>query len=290
MRIVITGATGFIGTHLAATLREAGHEIVTLGRGEAASYRWDPAADAPAKAFEGAGAVVHLAGEPVAQRWSPEVKQRIRDSRMLGTERLIHGLSIARDRPKVLVCASAVGYYGDRGDETLTEESRPGEGFLPDVCRQWEEKADLAESLGMRVVKVRTGVVLGPGGGALQQMLTPFKAGAGGRLGSGRQWMPWIHLHDIAGIFRHVIDNPVKGPLNGAAPGVVTNADFTTALGHALHRPTIMPVPEFALKLMFGEMAEVILSSQRVVPQGTVRSGYKFLYPELGAALASLKL
>ncbi len=290
MRIVITGATGFIGTHLASTLRQAGHEIVTLGRSDSADYRWNPADDAPSEAFEGAGAVVHLAGESVAQRWSTEVKQRIRDSRVLGTERLVHGLSITRNRPQALICASAVGYYGDRGDETLTESSHPGSGFLPDVCRQWEEKADLAASLGMRVVKVRTGVALGPGGGALKQMLTPFKAGVGGRLGSGRQWMPWIHIDDIVGIFRHAIESTVSGPLNGCAPGVVTNADFTAALGRALHRPTVMPVPRFALKLLFGEMAEVMLSSQRVLPQATVQSGYQFKYPELGATLASLKL
>ena len=211
MRLVITGATGFIGKHLTSTLRQAGHEIVALGRGHSAS-------DA-ARAFEGAGAVVHLAGEPVSQRWSPEVKQRIRDSRVLTTERLVQALSVTRNRPQVFVCASAVGYYGDRGDETLTESSSPGSGFLPDVCRQWEEKADLAASLGLRVVKVRTGIVLGPDGGALKQMLTPFKAGVGGRLGSGRQWMPWIHIDDIAGIFRHGIEAPVSGPLNGRRAG-----------------------------------------------------------------------
>jgi uncharacterized protein (TIGR01777 family) len=282
MRIVITGAGGFIGTHLASTLRQAGHEVAPLGRGASAS-------DA-AQLCDGASAVVHLAGESVSQRWTPEVKQRIRDSRVLGTERLVQGLSIARNRPQVLVCASAVGYYGDRGDEILTENSAPGTGFLPDVCVQWETKADLASALGMRVVKVRTGVVFGPDGGALKQMLTPFKAGAGGRLGSGRQWMPWIHIDDIVGIFRHGIESAVNGPLNGAAPGIVTNADFTDALGRALHRPTIMPVPRFALKIMFGEMADVILSSQRMVPHMTEQSGYQFQYPELGAALASLKL
>ena len=290
MRIVITGATGFIGQHLATALRQAGHQIVTLGRGDSADYRWDLASGAPAEAFEGAGAVVHLIGEPVAQRWTPAVKQRIRDSRLLGTERLIHGLSIARNRPQALICASAVGYYGDRGDETLTESSIPGAGFLPDVCRQWEEKADLAAALGMRVVKVRTGVVLGRSGGALKQMLTPFKVGVGGRLGSGRQWMPWIHIDDIAGIFLHAVQNQVSGPLNGTAPGVVTNADFTAALGRALHRPAILPVPGFALKLLFGEMAEVMLSSQRVLPRATGQSGYRFQYPELGGALASLNL
>jgi len=290
MRIVITGATGFIGTRLAAVLREAGHEIVTLGRGATAGYHWDPASDAPSEAFEGTGAVVHLAGEPVAQKWTPESKQRIRDSRVLGTERLIHGLSVTRNRPKVLVCASAVGYYGDRGDTALPESARPGKGFLPDVCVDWEAKADLAEALGMRVVKVRIGVVLGPNGGALKEMLTPFKLGVAGRLGSGKQWMPWIHLEDIVGIFRHAVEGIAAGPLNGVSPGIVTNAEFTAELGKVLHRPTILPVPGFALKLMFGEMAEVLLGGQRVIPQATEQSGYRFQYPELGAALASLKL
>jgi hypothetical protein len=183
-----------------------------------------------------------------------------------------------------------VGYYGNRGDEPLPEDASPGTGFLAKLCCQWEEKADLAESLGMRVVKVRTGLVLGSDGGALEEMLTPFKMGVGGRLGSGRQWTPWIHLDDICGIFRHAVEGGASGALNGAAPGVVTNADFTAALGKALHRPTVLAVPEFALKLMFGEMADVLLASQRVIPRATEGSGYRFLYPELGAALASLKL
>src|SRR5579871_3171736 len=169
MRIAVTGASGFIGCKLLADLRASGHDVVTLGRGSSATYKWDTTADAPADAFEGTDAVVHLAGEPVAQKWTPEVKARIRDSRVQGTERLIHGLSVTRNRPGVLVCASAVGYYGDRGDELLTEDADAGHGFLPNVCRDWEANADLAASLGMRVVKVRTGIVLGPGGGALKQ-------------------------------------------------------------------------------------------------------------------------
>ena len=290
MRIVITGATGFIGKKLVATLQSAGHEIVTLGRGATADHKWDATEDAPAAAFEDADAVIHLAGEPVAQKWTPEAKQRIRDSRVLGTERLVHGLSITRKRPTALICASAVGYYGDRGEEALPEDSDPGTGFLPRVCREWEAKADLAEALGMRVVKVRTGIVLGPDGGAMKEMLTPFKLGVGGKLGDGSQWMPWIHLDDIVGIFRHAVEGSVAGPLNGAAPGVVTNAQFTAELGKALHRPAVIPVPRFALKLMFGEMANVILGSQRVIPQATEKSGYRFQYPELAKALASLKL
>ena len=290
MRIVVTGASGFIGKRLVISLREAGHQVVTLGRGQSANYRWDSSMDAPAEAFEGADAVVHLAGEKVAQRWTAEAKQRIRDSRVLGTERLMHGLSITRNRPRVLVCSSAVGYYGDRGDDFLPEDATPGTGFLPQICRDWEAKADLGEALGMHVAKVRTGLVLGSDGGALQQMLTPFKLGVGGRLGNGRQWMPWIHLDDIVGIFRHALETGFRGVLNGGAPGIVTNADFTTALGKALHRPTIFPVPAFALRLLLGEMGGVVLASQRVVPRATQSSGYNFQYPGLDAALASLKL
>jgi uncharacterized protein (TIGR01777 family) len=280
MRIVITGATGFIGRRLVAVLREAGHAIVTVRHGDGNR----------AEAFEGADAVVHLAGEPVAKRWTPEAKQRIRDSRVVGTERLVQEISIARHRPKVLVCGSAVGFYGDRGDEELDEDAAPGRGFLPDVCRQWEEKADLAQALGMRVVKVRTGIVMGPNGGALERMLPPFKAGVGGRLGDGRQWMPWIHIDDIAGIFRHAIEGDASGALNGVAPGVVRNAEFTAALAKALHRPAMLPVPRFALKLMFGEMADALFDSQRVAPRATEKSGYRFQYREVDSALAALKL
>jgi uncharacterized protein len=290
MRIVITGASGFIGTRLTDVLRDSGHEVVTLGRGASAHYRWDASSEPPVEAFEGAGGVVQLAGEPVAQRWSDEVKRKIRESRVLGTERLVRGIAAARQRPRVLVCASAVGYYGDRGEEVLTEEAGPGRGFLPEVCREWEARAEAATALGLRVVKVRIGVVLGANGGALKEMLTPFRLGVGGRIGNGRQWMPWIHLDDIAGIFRHALETDVAGALNGASPGTVRNVDFTAALGKALHRPTVFPVPEFALKLRFGEMAGVLFESQRVVPAATERSGYRFRYPELGAALASLGL
>lgn len=288
MRIVITGASGFIGSHLTARLLPAGHEVVTLGRGPSASFHWDQSSGAPAEAFENADAVVHLAGEPVAQRWSAPVKRRIRDSRVLGTERLVQGLSITRNRPRTLVCASAVGYYGNRGDELLTEQSGPGTGFLAETCREWEDKADLAVSLALRVVKVRIGMVLGAGGGALKKMLPAFKLGVGGRLGTGHQWMPWIHIADIAGIFLHAIETPVSGVLNGCAPMPVTNAEFTRALGRSLHRPTMAPVPGLALKLLFGEMAGMMLASERVVPQATLESGYRFQYPEIEAALQHL--
>jgi uncharacterized protein (TIGR01777 family) len=289
-RIVVTGASGFIGTRLCDVLRQSGYEVATVGRGPSATFRWDYTSDAPPEAFESADAVVHLAGEPVVQRWSPEVKQRIHDSRVRSTERLIQALSITRDRPKVLVCASAVGYYGNSKDHPLPESAGPGRGFLSGVCREWEAKADLAESLGMRVAKIRTGIVLGENGGALKQMLPAFKVGVGGRLASGTQWMPWIHLDDIAAIFQHAIGNPVHGALNGAAPGIVTNREFTAQLAEALHRPAFFPVPRFALNLLFGEMGEVMLDSQRVIPAATLESGYRFRYPDLPSALASLKL
>jgi uncharacterized protein len=290
MRVVITGSTGFIGARLSGILRESGAEVVSLGRHASADYRWEAASDAPAAAFEQADAVIHLAGEPVMQRWTAEARQRMRDSRVIGTERLIQGLSIARNRPKTLICASAVGYYGDRGEESLNEHAEPGTGFLPGLCREWEATADLAQSLGMQVVKVRIGIVLGENGGALKQMLPPFKAGVGGRVGSGRQWMPWIHIDDICGIFSHALDGRFSGVLNGTAPGIVRNAEFTSALAARLHRPAILPVPRFALKIMFGEVGGVLVWSQRVVPEVTVNTGYGFRHPELGPALASLKL
>jgi uncharacterized protein (TIGR01777 family) len=290
MKIVITGATGFIGSRLSTTLRNRGHQIATLGRGASADYRWNLSAPPPQQAFENAGAIVHLAGEPVSRRWNPEVKRRIRDSRVVSTNQIVDVLATLPNRPAVFVCASAVGYYGNRGDEPLPETAAPGTGFLVDVCREWEAAADRAQALGLRVVKVRIGVVLGKGGGALQAMLPPFKAGLGGPMGSGKQWFPWIHIDDIVGIFHHALDTQVSGPLNGAAPDVVTNRAFAEALGKALHRPALLPTPKFALKLLFGEMADVILSSQFVIPEATLSSGYSFVYPDLPHALASLAL
>lgn len=290
MRIVITGATGFIGKHVIPTLQQAGHEIVTLGRSASANYRWDLTTSPPPEAFENAGAVIHLAGEPVAQKWTPEAKQRIRDSRVLGTERLIQALSVTRNRPQTFIASSAVGYYGDRKDEELPETAPPGRGFLADVCKQWEAKADLAAALGMRVVKVRTGIVLGPDGGALAKMLPQFRMGAGGRLGNGRQWMPWIHIDDIVGIYRHALEGTASGPLNGAAPGIVRNEDFAYSLGQALNRPARLAIPKFILKWVVGEMADVLVASQRMIPRATEESGYQFRHPDLAAALESLNL
>lgn len=232
--------------------------------------------------------MVHLAGEPIAQRWNDEVKQKIRESRVAGTHHLVQALSTVRQRPAVLVCGSAIGYYGSRGDEVLTESSAPGSGFMADVCTAWEQEAGLAESLGMRLVKLRTGVVLGAHGGALAKMLTPFKAGMGGKLGHGDQWMSWVHLDDLVGIIQHALENSISGPVNGTAPNPVTNADFTKALGHALSRPAVVPMPAFTLKFMFGEMAEVLLASQRVLPKAAEAAGYTFRYPALEPALENI--
>jgi uncharacterized protein (TIGR01777 family) len=250
---------------------------------------WDPEkGEPPEEALRDVAVVVHLAGENVAQRWTADAKRRIRESRELGTRSLVCALARLARRPSALVCASAVGYYGSRGDATLTETSAPGGGFLPDVCTAWEREAVAAEALGIRVVRVRTGIMLDPRGGAFQRMLQPFRMGVGGRLGDGRQWMPWIHRDDLAELFRFAVEKPVRGALNAVAPNPVTNADFTRELGRAVHRPAIFPAPGFALRLMFGEMSELLLASQRVTPNAAIAAGFTFRHPELGEALADL--
>jgi uncharacterized protein (TIGR01777 family) len=242
----------------------------------------------PGELLAGIDAVIHLAGEPIiARRWTDEQKRLIRDSRVTGTRNLVAGIEVSTHKPAVLVCASAVGYYGERGDEPLEENSPPGEGFLSDTCKDWEAAA--ASVSGVRSVQIRVGVVLATEGGALQKMLTPFKLGVGGPLGSGRQWFPWVHIKDIAGIFRHaMVTASLRGPLNGVAPEPVTNAEFTRALGAVLHRPAFLPVPEFALRALMGEMADVLFVSQRVLPTAALASGYEFHYPLLEGALAQL--
>lgn len=299
MRVLITGATGFIGKRLCQILLDEGHEMVVLSRhpegarmmSGVTAFAWNPEAELPPEeAWEGVEAVIHLAGEPVAaSRWTDEQKRRICDSRVKGTGNLVDGMKKLSVGPKVLVCGSAVGFYGNRGDQQLDEQSEAGRGFLSEVCVEWEREAEKARSLGTRVALVRIGVVLDEGGGALDKMLLPFKLGLGGRLGDGRQWFPWIHLDDIVGIFRHALLNEqVIGPINGVAPGIVTNAEFTKELAEALHRPTFLPVPEFALKLLMGEMAEVVLNSMRALPTGALATGYKFKHANLRPALESL--
>lgn len=296
MKITMTGATGLIGRRLMKILAAEGHSLHVLSRHAGTNLpagvklsAWDPMkGEPPADSLRDADAMIHLAGEPIAQRWDEELKRKIRDSRVNGTRNLVQALSKLSTRPATLICASAIGYYGSRGDEVLTEASAPGTGYLPEVCVAWEKEALAAEALGIRVAPVRTGIVLDPRGGALQKMLTPFRMGVGGKLGSGRQWMSWIHLEDLAGIYKFALQQPVRGPVNGVAPNPVVNADFTRALGGAVKRPAIFPVPEFGLKLLFGEMSSVLLGSQRVLPQKAVTEGYHYRFPQLDAALADL--
>lgn len=293
MNFLLTGATGFIGTRLIARLQERGHRVSIFTRRvvdredrTVGQYFWDLKGPAPAEPFRDADAVIHLAGEPVAQRWNEEVKRRIRESRVAGTRHLVEGMARAERRPAALISSSASGYYGDRGDELLTEASLPGAGFLAEVCQAWETEAARAKSLGVRVATIRTGIVLGRGGGALAKMLPPFRLGLGGRLGSGRQWMSWIHLEDLVEMFVFAAENAnVEGPVNGVAPEPVRNADFTKELARALHRPAIFPVPEFALQALFGEMSRILLESQRIAPEAAQRAGFKWRFPRLAGAL-----
>jgi uncharacterized protein len=275
--VALTGARGFVGSALTELLQNQGHQTTAL-----------PRRPGPAD-VEGADAVVHLAGEPVAQRWSDEVKRRIRDSRVLGTRHLVESIKSLETKPKVVLCASATGYYGHRGDEVLTEESGAGEGFLAETCREWENEAKALETLGVRVVLVRIGIVLGRGGGALAKMLPPFRLGVGGRLSDGKQWMSWIHREDLTRLMVWALEKEdLRGAVNGTAPGSVTNADFTSVLGRVLRRPTVFPVPEFALKLVFGEMARVLLESQRVKPEVAEAKGFVFTFRDLEPALRNL--
>ena len=297
MRTVVTGGTGLIGRSL---LRRLPVPAVVLSRAEKPAarpagagevVRWDPlGGPPPPQALRGAEVVFNLMGEPAADgRWTAERKRRIRDSRVVGTRNLVAGLAALDRRPRVLVSASAVGYYGDRGDEILDEGSSRGEGFLADVCVDWEREAMAAERLGVRVVCVRIGLVMTPEGGALGKMLPAFRLGAGGRLGSGRQWMPWIHVDDVVGLLLHAsARESLRGAINGTAPAPATNVEFTDALGRALHRPALLPVPEFALRVAFGEMSGMLMASQRALPKRALESGYAFAHSGLDGALRAL--
>ena len=295
MKVLISGATGLIGSELAANLSRKGEEVGRLVRSKSSAPGpqglWNPVARIiDSKGLEGFDAVVHLGGDPIAEgRWTPEKKARIRDSRVRGTRFLAESLARLSRPPKAFLCASAVGFYGDRGDETLTEESPAGKGFLPETGQEWEEACRPAAQAGMRVVNLRFGVVMSHKGGALQKMLPPFRFGFGGRLGSGKQWMSWISLPDVAGAITHALSNEsLKGPVNIVSPNPVTNQEFTRALGAALRRPAVIPVPAFAVRLLFGEMADAaLLASTRVDPKKLKSTGYRFRHPDLEAALQS---
>lgn len=296
MKTLITGATGYIGSHLCRALSKAGHTLTGLSRDPISAQRHLPAlqqvfswnllsAPPPLEAVEGVDAVIHLAGESVAGRWTAAKKQAIRDSRVLGTRYLVKGIEQCSTRPKTLISASAIGYYGDRGEESLTEDSPPGSDFLATVCQAWEEEASRAQGLGLHVVHLRTGIVLGPGGGALQAMLPLFKFGLGGPLGSGRQWWSWVHRDDVVGLIMHALEKELSDPLNATAPQPVRQREFARTLGRLLKRPTILPTPSLALKIALGGFSSELLSSKRVISQKAQEAGYNYRFTALEVAL-----
>ncbi|HTW58123.1 MAG TPA: TIGR01777 family oxidoreductase [Terriglobales bacterium] len=297
-RVLVSGVSGPIGSALLPSLKANGAIVVRLARpnssgmtaGDEETIAWDPAQLISPEAVSGFDAVIHLAGESIVGRWTAAKKKEIRDSRVLGTKNLARALALAKVKPQVFVCSSAIGYYGDRGDEVLREESDAGGGFLPEVCGEWEEATRAAVDSGIRTVQIRTGVVLSSAGGALAKMLTPFKLGVGGRIGDGQQWMSWIDVQDMVGAIHHILKTDLlQGPVNMVAPRPVTNAEFTKTLASVLSRPAIFPMPKFAVKLAFGEMGEtVLLGSQRVEPAKLVASGYPFRFRELRASLEGM--
>jgi len=296
-RILVSGVSGPIGAALVPSLKASGAQIVRLVRAGTANapvdeeqIPWDPAQTVAPEAVSGFDAVIHLAGESIVGRWTLAKKARIRDSRVAGTRNLAQSLAKAKDKPQVFICSSAIGYYGNRGDEVLKEESSVGAGFLADVCREWEAATQPAAEAGIRTVQIRTGIVLSPKGGALGKMLLPFKLGLGGRLGDGRQWMSWIDVQDMVGAIHHILKTDLlQGPVNMVAPRPVTNTEFTKTLAGALSRPAMFPVPAFAVKAAFGEMGEtVLLGSQRVEPTQLVASGYPFRFRKLRASLEGM--
>ena len=290
----MSGVSGLIGTALLASFDPQDTQIVRLMRGQAqsaAQISWNPLAPLTPAAVSGFDAVVHLAGESVVGRWTGEKKKAIRESRVQGTRNLASALAQSEAKPRVLICASAVGFYGNRGEEVLSEESPSGEGFLPEVCREWEDASRIAAEAGIRTVNSRIGLVLSAKGGALAKMLTPFKLGLGGRIGSGQQWWSWIHVDDIVGGIHHAMHKEtLSGAVNFVAPNPVRNAEFTSALASVLGRPAFFPVPEFAVRLAFGKQAaeEMLLARQRVQPGKLGSSGYSFRFRELRAALENL--
>jgi len=296
-RVLVSGISGPIGAALLPTLKASGAHITRLARSgspacpaDEETIPWNPAQPLPANALSGFDAVIHLAGESIVGRWTPEKKKKIRESRVEGTRNLAKALAQTKEKPQIFLCSSAIGYYGNRGDELLTEESAAGSGFLPDVCREWEAAAFEAKAAGIQTVHMRTGVVLSPEGGALGKMLTPFKLGVGGKIGNGHQWMSWIDVDDMVGAIHHILKSDLlHGPVNMVGPRPVTNQEFTKTLASVLHRPAIFPVPEFAVKVAFGEMGEtVLLGSQRVEPTQLIASGYPFRFKSLRASLENI--
>jgi hypothetical protein len=293
-RILVSGVSGPIGAALVPSLASGGAQIVRLVRGAAKNAEqisWNPLAAVSAADVSGFDAVIHLAGESVVGRWTEAKRKAIRESRVEGTRNLATALAKADAKPGVLICASAIGFYGNRGEELLREESPGGQGFLPEVCREWEEASRIAANAGIRIVNIRIGLVLSPKGGALTNMLTPFKLGLGGRIGSGQQWWSWIHVDDIVGAIHHALNTEsLSGAVNLVAPNPVRNAEFTRTLASVLGRPALFPVPEFALRAAFGGMAahELLLASQHVEPAKLAASGYSFRFRELRAALENL--
>jgi hypothetical protein len=284
----MTGATGRLGTLIANALRERGDDVTILSRSAGKGVQWDPLhGPAPAEALTGRDAVIHLAGEDIAQRWNADTLRRIRESREVGTRNLVEGLRAADAGPKALISASAVGYYGNRHDP-IDEDAKPGSDVLAQVCIAWEREARRAEELGLRVVRVRTGVVLDRHGGALQKMLLPFRLGVGGPVAGGRQPLPWIHVDDVVGIYLRALDDDAwTGAVNATPPQPASNQEFSKALGRVLHRPAIAPVPGFAIRALYGGMAKLVIEGQHAIPRRTLELGYAYRHPELDEALRS---
>jgi uncharacterized protein len=299
-RVLVSGASGLIGSALLLSLKASGATVARLtrqgstvaGNQEVGDEKipWDPTQPISPEAVSGFDAVIHLAGESIVGRWTAEKKKAIRDSRVIGTTYLARALAEAKRKPQAFVCGSAIGYYGDRGDEVLREESTPGSGFLSEVCREWEAATQSAIDAGIRTVQIRTGVVLSPRGGALGKMLTPFKLGVGGIVGNGQQWMSWIDRQDMVGGIHHILKTDLlHGPVNMTAPRPVTNIEFTKTLASVLSRPAIFPVPKFVVKLAFGEMGEtVLLGGQHVEPAQLITSGYPFRFRDLRVSLQGM--
>lgn len=292
-KILVSGVSGPIGAALLPSLRTNGCSVIRLVRGVAQGddqIGWDPAEPLAPQKVSGFDAVIHLAGESIFGRWTAAKKAKIRDSRVVGTFNLSSALAQAQDKPQVFVCGSAIGYYGNRGDEVLREQSAPGTGFLAEVCQDWEEATTPAVQADIRTAHIRTGVVLSPKGGALGAMLLPFKMGLGGRTGSGQQWMSWIDVRDMVGAIHHILKNDlIQGPVNMVAPKPVRNEEFAKTLASALSRPAIFPLPAFAVKLVFGEMGEdLLLGSQKVEASKLISTGYPFRYRQLKTSLESL--